>query len=114
MCIVPVWALYLACFKIEVIWVHLKRSWQIISEIEAIGWGPISRSWAIRDVIGAFASHEHSIKHGRLSAEDYAEFSKMLKFILKSLGVCSVASVLGIFILLVIGELVGWEDVDWL
>ena len=36
----------------------------------------------------------------------------MLKFILKSLGVCSVASVLGIFILLVMGELVGWEGVD--
>lgn len=64
-------------------------------------------------MIGAFAFPAHSIKHGCLSAEDYAEFPKMLKFILKSLGVCSVASVLGIFILLVIGELVGWEDVDW-
>lgn len=64
-------------------------------------------------MIGAFAFPAHSIKHGCLSAEDYAEFPKMLKFILKGLGVCSVASVLGIFILLVIGELVGWEDVDW-
>lgn len=113
MCIVPVWALYLAYFKIEVIWVHLKRSWQIISETEAIGWGPISRSWAIRDVIGAFASHEHSIKHGRLSAEDYAEFPKMLKIILRGLGVCSVVLILGSCILLVIGDLVGVAGCGW-
>ena len=112
MCIVPVWASCLAYFKIELIWMHLKRSWQIISETEAIGWGPISRSWAIRDVIGAFASHEHSIKHGRLSAEDYAEFPKMLKIILRGLGVCSVVLILGSCILLVIGDFVGGQGVD--
>lgn len=95
MCIVPVWALYLAYFKIEVIW------------------GPISRSWAIRDVIGVFASHEHSIKHGRLSAEDYAEFPKMLKIILRGLGVCSVVLILGSCILLVIGDLVGVAGCGW-
>lgn len=111
--IVPVWALYFSYFKIEKIRKNLKRSWYVISSDGSIGWDPISRSWAIRAVIGAFAFPARSIKHGRLSAEDYAEFPKMLKFILKSLGVCSVASVLGIFILLVIGELVGWEDVDW-
>lgn len=111
--IVSVWALYLSCFKMEKMRKNLRRSWYVISSDGSIGWDPISRSWAIRAVIGAFAFPAHSIKHGRLSAEDYAEFSKILKFILKSLGVCSVASVLGIFILLVIRELVGWEDVDW-
>lgn len=99
-------------FKIEKIRKNLRRSWYVISSGGSIGWDPISRSRAIRAVIGAFAFPAHSIKHGRLSAEDYAEFPKMLKFILKSLGVCSVVSVLGIFILLVMGELVGWEGVD--
>lgn len=107
------WALYLSYFKIETIRENLKRSWYVISSDGRIGWDPISRSWAIRDVIGAFAFPVHSIKHGRLSAEDYAEFPKMLKISLRSIGVCLVASVLGIFILLVIGELVGWEEVDW-
>lgn len=110
---VPVWALYLSYFKIEKIRKSLRRSWQIISIDGHIGWDPISRSWAIRDVIGAFAFPAHSIKHGRLSAEDYAEFPKILKIILRSLGVCSVASFLGLFILLLIGDLAGWEDVDW-
>lgn len=111
--IMPVWALYLSYFKIEKIRNNLKRSWRIISQDEDIGWDPISRSWAIRDVIGAFAFPEHAIKHGRLSAEDYAAFPKVLRVTLRSLGVCSVASFLGVFILLLIGDLVGWEEVDW-
>ena len=63
-------------------------------------------------MIGAFAFSADSIKHGCLSAEDYAEFPKMLKFILRGLGVCSVVWVLGSCILLVIGDLLGWQGVD--
>ena len=92
---------------------NLRRSWYVISSDGSIGWDPISRSWAIRAVIGAFAFPAHSIKHGRLSAEDYAEFPKRLRVVLRGLGVCSVISLLGIFILLLIGDLAGWEDVDW-
>lgn len=111
--ITPVWALYLSYFKIEKIRKNLKRSWRIISQDESLGWDPISRSWAIRDVIGAFAFPKLSIRHGSLSAEDYAEFPKALKVVLRSLGICSVASFLGVLILLLIGGLVGWEEVDW-
>lgn len=111
--ITPVWALYLSYFKIEEMRNGLRRSWQIINLEGSIGWDPISRSWAIREVIGAFAFPGQSIKHGRLSAEDYAEFPKVLKILLRSLGVCSVTSFLGIVILLVIGDIAGWEDVDW-
>lgn len=111
--ITPVWALYLSYFKIEEIRNGLRRSWQIINLEGSIGWDPISRSWAIRDVIGAFAFPAHSIKRGRLSAEDYAEFPKRLRIVLRGVGVCSVISLLGIFILLLIGDLAGWEDVDW-
>ncbi|WP_124408899.1 hypothetical protein [Pseudomonas sp. R4-34-07] len=106
-------ALYLSCFKIEKIRNSLKRSWRIVSSGESIGWDPVSGSWAIRDVIGAFAFPAQSIKRGRLSAEDYAELPKMLKVILRGLGLCSVVSFLCIFILLVIGDIVGWEEVDW-
>ena len=109
----PVWALYLSYFKIEKIRKSLRRSWRVINLDGDIGWDPISRSWAIREVIGAFAFPGQSIKHGRLSAEDYAEFPKVLKIVLRSLGVCSVTSFLGIVILLVIGDIAGWEDVDW-
>ena len=110
---VPVWALYLSYFKREKIRKNLRRSWYVISSDGSVGWDPISRSWAIRAVIGAFAFPAHSIKHGRLSAENYAEFSKILKFILKSLGVCSVVWVLGSCILLVIGDLVGVAGCGW-
>ena len=110
--IVSVWALYLYYFKMEKIRKNLRCSWYVISSDGSVGWDPISRSWAIRAVIGAFASHEHSIKHGRLSAEDYAEFPKMLKIILRGLGVCSVVWVLGSCILLVIGDFVGGQGVD--
>lgn len=112
-CIVPVWALYLSYFKMEKMRVHLKRSWLIVEASEAIGWDPISRSWAIRRVIVAFAFPAQSIKNGLLNAEDYAEFPKTLKVILRCLGVCSVVFTLGILILYVIGDLAGWEDVDW-
>src|SRR5471032_2115570 len=110
--IVSVWALYLYYFKMEKIRKNLRCSWYVISSDGSVGWDPISRSWAIRAVIGAFASHEHSIKHGRLSAEDYAEFPKMLKIILRGLGVCSVVLILGSCILLVIGDFVGGQGVD--
>ena len=63
-------------------------------------------------MIGAFAFSADSIKHGCLSAEDYAEFPKMLKFILRGLGVCSVVLILGSCILLVIGDFVGGQGVD--
>jgi len=112
-CIVPLWALFLAYFKIEKIKVNLKRSSLAISVGEDIGWDPISRSWAIRGVVGAFAFPAQSIKHGVLSAEDYAEFPMTLKVTLRCLGVCLVVSVLGIFISLAIGDLTGWVDVDW-
>jgi len=111
--IVSVWALYLYYFKMEKIRKNLRCSWYVISSDGSVGWDPISRSWAIRAVIGAFASHEHSIKHGRLSAEDYAEFPKMLKIILRGLGVCSVVLILGSCILLVIGDLVGVAGCGW-
>jgi hypothetical protein len=111
--IVPVWALYLYYFKMEKIRKNLRCSWYVISSDGSVGWDPISRSWAIRAVIGAFASHEHSIKHGRLSAEDYAEFPKMLKIILRGLGVCSVVLILGSCILLVIGDFVGVAGCGW-
>ncbi|MGY2402240.1 hypothetical protein [Pseudomonas sp. SDO5271_S396] len=111
--IIPVWGLYLSYFKIEKIRKNLKCSWRIISQDEYIGWDPISRAWAIRDVIGAFAFPDQSIKLGLLSAEDYAEFPRKLKVVLRGLGVCSVASLLGVLLLLIIGDVVGWMDVDW-
>lgn len=111
--IIPIWSLCLSYFKIEKIRKNLKRSWRIITRDEYIGWDPISRSWAIRDVIGAFAFPDQSIKLGLLSAEDYAEFPRKLKVVLRGLGVCSVASLLGVLLLLLIGDIVGWADVDW-
>ena len=110
--IVSVWALYLYYFKMEKIRKNLRCSWYVISSDGSVGWDPISRSWAIRAVIGAFAFSADSIKHGCLSAEDYAEFPKMLKIILRGLGVCSVVLILGSCILLVIGDFVGGQGVD--
>ncbi|OIN54667.1 hypothetical protein [Pseudomonas costantinii] len=109
----PVWALYIAYFKVEKISLHLRRSGHLIDADVSIGWDPISRSWAVRDVIGAFAFPTQAINLGRLSAEDYAEFPKGLKLNLRCLGGSTVGAFFGIFILLAIGDFMGWQDVDW-
>ena len=67
--IVPVWDLYLSYFKMEKIRKNLRRSWYVISSDGSIGWVPISRSWAIRAVIGAFAFPAHSIKHATIKLQ---------------------------------------------